>query len=117
MNRSHLAVLATVGLIAFGQLSAAQAQSPGNGRHTTVLFGDLNIHSQQGAQVLLGRLTMAARSVCGPEPMFFDLSLRQFYNACRKNALDDAVAAVGSPELVEAYRGNTVTVDTRTAQN
>jgi len=117
MNRSLVAVLATVGLLAFGHLTAALARSSSatSGNQTTVAFGDLNIHSEQGAQVLLRRLRMAARLVCGPQPMRLDLSRWQFYNACRKTAIDDAVAAIGSPKLNEVYRGQSEI--TRTTRN
>lgn len=117
MNRSHIAVLTTVGLLAFGQLTATQARSPSpkSVNQTTVSFGDLNIHSEQGARVLLERLRMAARLVCRPEPMPPDLSGWQIYNDCRKTALDDAVAAIGSPKLNEAYRG--YSGNSRTAKN
>lgn len=65
MNHSYVAVLATVGLLTFGQSTAAHARSlwATNGNQMTVSFGDLNIHSEQGAQVLLGRLRIAARLV------------------------------------------------------
>lgn len=117
MARSHIVVLITVGLFVLGQLTAAQARSPSatSGNQAIVSFGDINIHSEQGAQVLLGRLRAAARLVCGPEPILLNLSGRQSYNACRKSALDDAVAAIDSPKLNEAYRGNSD--NTRIAQN
>jgi UrcA family protein len=81
----------------------------------TISFADLNVHSGVGAGVLLNRMRMAARIVCGPEPMFLDLGGRRFYDACRKNALDSAVATLGAPEVVEIYRGGAVA--TRTASD
>jgi UrcA family protein len=115
MNRPLIPALATIALVAFSQSATAQTPFFAKTKQMTILFGDLNIHGEVGARVLLNRLRMATRIVCGPEPMFFDLSGRHYYDACRKNALDDAVAAIGSLKLNEAYRG--ISDNTRTAQN
>lgn len=114
MNRPLIPAIATIALVAFGQ--SANAQTPFSMKTTqmTISFGDLNVHSAQGAGVLLNRMRAAARIVCGPEPMFLDLGGRHFYDACRRNALDSAVAAVGAPEVVEIYRGGAT--ETRTAR-
>ena len=115
MNRPLVSALATIALVALSQSATAEAPFSMRARQITLSFGDLNVHSEVGAGVLLNRLRVAARIVCGPEPMFLDLSGRHYYDACRKSALDDAVAAIGSSKLNEAYRGN---LDyTRTAQN
>ena len=113
MNRPLIPAIAAIALVAFGQSATAQAPFAAKARQTTISFGDLNVHSEAGAVVLLNRMRMAARIVCGPEPMFLDLHGRHFYDACRKNALDGAVAAVGAPEVVEIYRGGAI--ETRTA--
>jgi UrcA family protein len=115
MNRPLVSALATIALVAISQSATAQTPFSVKTKQMTISFGDLNVHSEVGAGVLLSRLRMAARTVCGPEPMFLDLSGRHFYDACRKSALDDAVAVVGSPKLNEAYRGNSDS--TRTARN
>jgi len=115
MNRPLIPALATIALVAFSQSATAQTPFFANTKQMTILFGDLNIHGEVGARVLLNRLRMATRIVCGPEPMFFDLSGRHYYDACRKNALDDAVSDVGAPEVVEIYRGNAAA--TRTASS
>jgi UrcA family protein len=115
MNRPLISALATIALVTFSQSATAEAPFSTRTKQITLSFGDLNVHSEVGAGVLLNRLRMAARIVCGPEPTFLDLSGRHFYDACRKSALDDAVAAIGSPKLNEAYRGNLE--HTRTAQN
>ena len=115
MNRPLIPALATIALVAFSQSATAQTPFFAKTKQMTILFGDLNIHGEVGARVLLNRLRMATRIVCGPEPMFFDLSGRHYYDACRKNALDDAVSDVGAPEVVEIYRGNAAA--TRTASS
>jgi len=113
MNRPLVFAIATIAFVAVGQSATAQTPFPVKTSQMTVSFGDLNVHSGVGAGVLLNRMRLAARIVCGPEPMFLDLVGRHFYDACRKNALDSAVATVGTPEVVEIYRG--AAVATRTA--
>jgi len=113
MNQPLISAVATIALVAFGQSATAQTLHSAKTKQMTISFRDLNIHSDVGAGVLLNRMRMASRIVCGPEPMFLDLGGRHFYDACRKNALDNAVADVGAPEVVEIYRGNAAA--TRTA--
>jgi|SRR5579872_1426628 len=113
MNRPLISAIATIALVALSQSATAQTPFSSKTKQMTISFGDLNVHSEVGAGVLLNRMRMAARIVCGPEPMFLDLTGRHFYDACRKSALDSAVAAVGAPEVVEIYRGSAV--ETRTA--
>jgi len=113
MNRPLISALALTALVAFNQSATAQTPYSTKTKQMAISFGDLDVNSEVGAKVLLNRLRMAARSVCWPAPMFVDLSGWDFYDACRKNALDNAVAAVGSPEVVEIYRGSAI--KTRTA--
>lgn len=113
MNRPLISAMATIVLVAVGQSATAQTPLSVKTKQMTISFRDLNVHSAVGAGVLLNRMRTAARIVCGPEPMFLDLGGRHFYDACRKNALDSAVAAVGAPEVVEIYGGSAV--ETRTA--
>jgi UrcA family protein len=113
MNRLLISALATIALAAFSQSATAQASLSMKTKQMTISFGDLNVHSEVGAGVLLNRMRLAARIVCGPEPTFLDLRGRHTFDACRKNALDNAVAAVGTPEVVAIYRGSAA--ETRTA--
>jgi UrcA family protein len=115
MNRPLISAMATIALVAVGQSATAQTLHSAKTKQMTISFGDLNVHSEVGAGVLLNRMRMASRIVCGPEPMFLDLGGRHFYDACRKNALDNAVSDVGAPEVVEIYRGNAAA--TRTASS
>ena len=84
--------------------AAAQAETA-NIVHVSVSYADLNIHSKAGARVLLGRLQQAARTACGGQPAISDLTESQNYQACRRQALDHAVAGIASPELVALYNG------------
>ena len=114
MNRPLISAIATIALTAVGQSATAQTPSSMKPKQVTISFGDLNVHSEVGAGVLLNRMRNASRIVCGPEPTFLDLSGRHFYDSCRKNALDSAVSAVDAPEVVEIYRGRAV--ETKTAR-
>jgi UrcA family protein len=68
-----------LGLAAFAQPAAAQDLEPftvyghrlGPAEEivsTPVFFGDLNLDSYAGADVMLGRIRMAAKFICGSEP-------------------------------------------------
>jgi len=115
MNLPLVSAIAAIAFGAVGQSATAQTLLPVKTKQMTISFADLNVHSELGAGVLLNRIRMAARMVCGPEPMFLDLGGQRFYEACRKNALDSAVAAVDAPVVVELYRGTAV--ETKTVSN
>ena len=66
-----------------------------------VAFADLDISSGSGAATLLQRIDSAARVVCKPINSSVSWSARQF-ESCRKNAVSEAVEAVGSPALTQA---------------
>jgi UrcA family protein len=73
----------------------------------TVKYGDLNIGSPAGAQVLLKRIDAAANTACGGAPDIRQLNQLASFEACRKSALARAVAAVDSPMLTAmAHRGS-----------
>jgi UrcA family protein len=58
-----------------------------------VAYGDLNLDSAQGAQVLYARLRTAARSVCAPLEGR-DLGQQRHWHHCFDHAVDAAVAEV-----------------------
>ena len=117
MNRILIATLSSNGLLALSQSTNANpnTEAAADRRQMAISYSDLNIHSEAGARALLGRLKMAARVVCGPEPVFGELQRTEAYETCRLSALDHAVAAIDSPELAEIYRGEFPT--SRTARN
>lgn len=69
----------------------------------TVRYGDLNLTHEEGARVLLTRLDHAATHVCGGSPRVADLHAWASYEACRKAAMDRAVASVRSPLVASLY--------------
>lgn len=69
--------------------------------HVAVRYGDLNLTSAQGRQVLRWRLKLAAHTVCGPEPDLRSLRFRP-YQACVSGAVQRAMASVSRPLLADA---------------
>jgi UrcA family protein len=68
-----------------------------------VSYGDLNLGHEEGARTLLTRLDHAATHVCGGRPGIADLRAWASYEACRKAAMDRAVATVHAPLVASLY--------------
>ncbi len=100
MLRTIVFSLAASALLA-GVASAGATQT----RQLNVSYGDLNIHSRAGVQVLMGRLEHAAGAVCGGPSFAREALEAQRFRDCRRDALDKAVAGIASPELMAAYNG------------
>ena len=80
----------------------------------SVKYGDLNLGSPAGAQVLLKRIEAAANTACGGAPDIRELSQLASFEACRRSAVARAVVAVDSPMLTAmAHRGSPATVAAR----
>ena len=71
-----------------------------------VEYGDLDITSAQGVQALHRRLAYAAERVC-PRSNGLNLHDKAVARECRKQALDRAVRAIGSPELAALHAATT----------
>ena len=71
----------------------------------SVRYGDLNIASRPGAQVLLKRIEAAANTACGGAPDVRQLDRLASFEACRRSAVARAVVAVNSPVLTAMARG------------
>ena len=69
---------------------------------TTVHYGDLDIHTRQGADELYSRLNMAAVRVCEDvtEPY---VRLTRAYEDCRHNAISAAVQQVNAPLVTQTF--------------
>jgi UrcA family protein len=72
----------------------------------TVKYGELNIGSWAGAQVLLRRIEVAANTACGGAPDIRELNRLASFEACRRSAVARAVVAVKSPMLTAMAHGN-----------
>ena len=69
----------------------------------TVRYGDLNLASQEGARVLYGRISTAARKVCGPSFGLWYPGVATAWKHCYQATVDHAVRQVNSPALTELY--------------
>ena len=68
----------------------------------TVAYGDLNLASAQGTDVLYARIVSAARLVCeAPDLRRFDQLAA--WKECQAQAIENAVRLVDSPRLAAAY--------------
>lgn len=91
-------------VMCFVGMAGAQA-APAGEPQLTVGYGDLDLSGKSGAQVLIGRLDIAASQVCGGEPDMRDLQRMAIYRTCKHQAMDHAVATVGSPTVSALYGG------------
>ena len=87
-------LLPLVALAVSGVAAAGQPKAEG----VVVHFGDLNLNSQAGVVSLHKRIRNAAESVCSPLDLKV-LGLRDTYDECVKEAVENGVAAVGNPNL------------------
>jgi UrcA family protein len=100
-NRISLGRVAVlVGCLLTGSVGAAQAATSTDAVPTIVVrYGDLDVSTSDGARVLYHRISVAAQQVC-PFPYSKELALVAKNRACREAAIDHAVAAVHSAQLV-----------------
>ena len=94
-----------VGLAATAGATAARTPVDANGAETartTVHYGDLDIHTRQGADELYSRLDMAAGRVCTDimEPY---VRLTRAYKECRHSAISAAVQKINAPLVTQTY--------------
>jgi UrcA family protein len=107
-SKSTAAILAA-GLLALAGIAGggmAQADEPSQSLTKIVAYGDLNLESPQGAQVLYSRLRNAARSVCTPLEGR-DLVQLHSWQTCFNHAVDSAVVEVNKA-LVSALHNQNV---------
>jgi UrcA family protein len=69
-----------------------------------VRYGDLNLSSDAGAEVLLRRLEQAARQVCGDPRERRPLAEISVILRCNAQSLERAIEAVGAQKLTAAYQ-------------
>ena len=79
--------------------------SAGQPPSLVVRYSDLDVTRRDGARALLDRLSHAAHRVCSPEPDNKDLHGRTLYDACVRDSMDRAVAAVHIPLVSALYFG------------
>jgi UrcA family protein len=81
------------------------AQTSDSVPSVSVKYGDLNIGSPAGAQMLLKRIEAAANTACGGAPDIRQLNQWTSFEACRRSAVARAVVAVDSPMLTAVAHG------------
>jgi UrcA family protein len=83
----------------------ASAQTAPQSSHT-VTYGDLDLSTADGARTLLRRIDLAAKRICGPEPVPSQLQprLMAYYRDCISASTDTAVARVGAPALLAVHQ-------------
>ena len=91
---------AALGLSATAQADPSMVQEQS---HLDVVYGDLNLNSQAGAEVLMFRIRSAATKVCGGLPDIRELRERRFFKACFRETVAEAVGDIKSPLLAAVY--------------
>ncbi len=81
------------------------APPSGAERKIAVSYADINISNPSGAAILLDRIALAAKNVCGPEPDIRDLTAHRLYDSCYKSAMNKSVASVASSTVQRIYAG------------
>lgn len=97
-----LAVVAAVGIAASAAL-AAEPLGDYDVPKLEVQYGDLDLTNAEGVRALHRRLTTAAERVCPRTDGRVGLERTLAARACRKQALEHAVRAIGSPELAALH--------------
>lgn len=72
----------------------------------TIHYSDLDLARPSGVQALYQRVSAAARQVCGPENIR-DLTRYAASQKCFDQAMNQAVADIGVPQLNALYRHKT----------
>jgi UrcA family protein len=93
-------LLTAVAAFAAMAVSASAFAAPTSDTQVSVKvsLAGVDLQSQAGAQVALGRIHVAARQICGEEPTDA-LDGRAQYRACMAQVTDRAVAKLGSPTV------------------
>lgn len=101
MTRSFLIAAA---LLAFAGSAHAQSQAEAQDRITVSTKG-LDLASPAGARAFYDRLSQAANAACGGAPTYALSSEQLPFEACRKAALDRAVAQARAPLVAAIHAG------------
>lgn len=71
-----------------------------------VRYADLDLNRAAGADALIGRISRAARSVCGDHTGRQPLQEMRPINTCRAVAMEDAIEDVNNPVVTARYYGS-----------
>ena len=81
----------------------AGATNRGDVPSRVVKYGDVSLNTKAGVASLHARIHAAAQFVCSSVDSRV-LSLRELYNTCVSDAVEQSVAAVGNANLSEYHR-------------
>lgn len=101
--------------IAAACFGAAQARSPSvrtdadGAPAVKVAYDDLDLSSDQGAHVVLARISTAAKIVCGSEPSIGRIDRTANWRACVHAAEADAIERLGAAKVTELFGGRPAT--------
>ena len=95
--------LAFISALALSPSVAEDVRQVVHDRQVVVHYDDLNVSNKPGAQALLYRLAGATTEACGGMPDFMNVAQMVAYRACKRDAMDRAVASVGEPEVTQLY--------------
>jgi UrcA family protein len=101
MKHFRLTFIVALGLCATTSAVPA-AETPDGLRQETVRFADLDLTRPAGARELYRRIEKAAGDVC-EAPGSAGFAVAMLSHACADRAIARAVAAIGSPLLIERY--------------
>jgi len=110
MNRIFAASAVLASVAAIGTPSTADPHYGPQTRAIAVAYSDLDLSSEVGAQSMLKRLTAAAGRACGGRPEQGGVALLtqiDTWNACRAEALREAVAKLGQPVVSRVHAAST----------
>ena len=74
-----------------------------------VVYNDLDLSSDQGAHVMLARISNAARLVCGSEPMIGMVDRTAYWRGCVHAAQVDAIKRLGAAKVAALFDGRPAT--------
>jgi UrcA family protein len=100
-----IASIVTASLISLGLAAGAGTAVAADGvdpLSKTVAYGDLNLDTTVGANVLYARIRTAAREVCAPFEGR-ELARKVRWDSCFDHAVQTAVAQVDKPSLTALY--------------
>jgi len=72
-----------------------------------VPYGDLNLDRPEGAAIMLNRVKLAARRVCGNHTDLRELREHRMFKICVREAVEEALDEVDLPPVTSLYRHET----------
>ena len=112
MNASRtfaaVCVITLAGALTLGLADQTAAAEPPRDWEARVSYADLRIEREADARALLRRISITASRVCGGPDI--SLGRKKALQACRDEAVADAVRKVRSPMLTAVHSGDTIGV-------